>query len=43
MRVRLPLDGEWEFAPDPDRRLDPAALAGAERRQIGRASCRERV
>ena len=34
MRHRLSLDGQWEFAIDPERRLDPAALAHVERRPI---------
>jgi len=34
MRTRVVLDGEWEFAADPERRLDPTALAGVERRPI---------
>ena len=34
MRHRLSLDGQWEFAIDPERRLDPAALAQTERRPI---------
>jgi hypothetical protein len=33
-RYRLPLDGEWEFAVDPDRSLSPATLAAAELRRI---------
>jgi hypothetical protein len=34
VRERLSLDGAWQFTPDPERRLDPAALAGAELRTI---------
>jgi hypothetical protein len=34
MRQQLSLDGTWQFAPDPDRTLDPAVLAGAELRSI---------
>ena len=34
MRQQLPLDGAWQFAPDPDRTLDPAALARTELRTI---------
>ncbi len=34
MRHRLSLDGPWEFAIDPERRLGPAALAQTERRPI---------
>jgi hypothetical protein len=34
LRPRLSLDGEWEFAVDPDRALAPDSLAGAELRAI---------
>jgi hypothetical protein len=34
MRHRLSLDGEWEFAADPDRTLDRAGLTQASRRTI---------
>ena len=34
MRHRLSLDGTWQFAPDPDRTLDPAGLARTELRAI---------
>ena len=33
-RPRLSLDGEWQFAPDPDRSLSPGTLAAAELRPI---------
>ncbi len=34
MRHRLPLDGEWDFAADPDRSLDPTTLTAASLRSI---------
>jgi len=34
MRHRLSLDGEWQFAPDPDRSLHPATLSRAQLRPI---------
>ncbi len=34
MRQRLSLDGVWQFAPDPDRTLEPAGLTGTDLRTI---------